>query len=343
MNIVDVAKLAGVSTTTVSRVINNDPNVKELNRIRVEEAMRKLKYKPNVSAQRLAGLKTNAVGLIMPPFRDMFGSFFISEILRGIGDALSSEGRDLLLHLSRPAEDMSRDNILNKTFVAGVLFADIDGSEKLLEYAKEEDIPFVVINNHIQDENVSCAAVDNRGAAAEVVDYLYRMGHRKIATITGSLKTQAGALRLEGYKDGLKKNGLSLNEAYIFYGEFTTKSASDAAKKLLEAKPMPSAVFIASDEMAQEAIRAFQKTGLNVPGDISVIGFDDNILAKEGAVALTTMHQPLYEMAKESAAALSQIISKKKELPFRLILKASLVERSSVKRFAERIRNDKKF
>ncbi|MBI4335741.1 MAG: LacI family DNA-binding transcriptional regulator [Candidatus Omnitrophica bacterium] len=334
MNIADVAKLAGVSTTTVSRVINNDPNVKELNRIRVEEAMRKLKYKPNVSAQRLAGLKTNAVGLILPPFRDMFGSFFISEILRGIGDALSGEGRDLLLHLSRPAEDISRDNILNKTFVAGVLFADIDGNEKLLEYAKEEGLPFVVINNYIEDESISCAAVDNRSAAAEVVDYLYKMGHRNIAAITGSLKTQAGLLRLEGYKDSLKKNGLEINREYIAPGEFTAKSASDAAKKLIEAKPLPSAIFVASDEMAQEVIRVFREAGADVPNDISIVGFDDNILAQEGAVPLTTMHQPLYEIARESALALSQIISGKKEPPFRLLLKARLVERNSVKRIA---------
>lgn len=334
MNISDVAKLAGVSTTTVSRVINNDPNVKEINRIRVEEAMQKLKYKPNVSAQHLAGARTNTIGLIIPPFEGMFGSFFVSEILRGVGDGVSIEGRDLLLHLSqdRTPQDLTRDNILNRTFVAGILFADIDGSERLIEYVKEENLPFIVMNNYIEDKSISCAAVDNKSAALEAVDYLYKMGHRKIAAITGNLKTQAGAARLEGYEEGLKKNGLSPEEKYIACGDFTVKSASAAAKVLLEATPLPSAVFVASDEMAQEAIRTFQKEGVGVPQDISVVGFDDNPLAQGGAVALTTMHQPLYEIARESAKALSQIITKKKEPPFRLFLKAKLVERSSVKR-----------
>src|SRR3990167_3598484 len=209
-SIEDVAKLSGVSITTVSRVINKFATVKEKHRIKVLDAIKQLNFQPSVFAQRLATGKSNVIALVIPRYEGVFYSFYALELIRGIGTLCSALKLDLLLHLTD-----ARTN-LNIKGIGGIIFADIIGNRHQLEDALAQGITCVVINNYVEDLDVGCIAVDNAGGAEAAVNYLISLGHKKIAHIAGDLVTQAAARRLEGYKHALKKNNIAFREDYIF-------------------------------------------------------------------------------------------------------------------------------
>lgn len=319
----DVAKLAGVSITTVSRVINKIPTVTEDNRKRTEEAVRKLKFRPDVTAQRLAKGVNYTVGLVIPRYEGIFFSFFAIEIIRGVGMACEGLKLDLLLHISNGRTPVNLGNM------GGVIFADILGSEKDITAALDENISCIVINNAADTLPVNFIAVDNLGGAKKAVEYLVNMGHKKIATIAGDPITQAGVQRLDGYKSILEKNGIPIMDEYIMKGDYSRRSARIATEKLLKLKEPPSAIFAASDDMALEAVEVILEKGLKVPEDISVIGFDDNPACLYGPVTLTTVKQPLFEMAQEAVKELQKIMSGKTKTLIKKILPVELVIRES--------------
>jgi len=323
IDIGEVARVAGVSTTTVSRVINAVPTVTDANRQRVLEAIRKLNYRPNPSAQRLAAGKSNTTGLVIPRFEGIFQSYYALEVIKGIGISAERFRCDLLLHIT------DGQSLVNPAAVDGLLFLDIDGEEELLDRVLDEQLPVVVLNHYLEDLPVSCVAIDNKSAGALVVDYLVRLGHRDIATITGDLNTQAGLDRLDGFVKALKARQLPLRDEYIQYGDFRLPSARDATEKLLSLKDRPTAIFVASDDMALEAIAVAQAKGVRVPEELSVVGFDDNPIAAHGRVPLTTVRQPLEEMGRVAMETLQQQVAGKKKHPTKLLLPTELVERQS--------------
>ena len=323
ISIADVAKTAGVSTTTVSRVINAVSTVSEENRRRVLEAVKKLQYRPNLSAQRLASGKMNTVGLIIPRFEGIFHSYYAIQVLQGIGTAAERLRCDLLLHVT------DGKSFINPSAVDGIIFVDVDGCEELLDRTLDERLPTVVLNHYIEDLPVNCVAIDNRTAAGRVVEYLARLGHRDIATITGDLKTQAGLDRLDGFVKAMKARQLPVKDAYIRFGDFSSASARAAAEALLSMPDRPTAVFVASDEMALELIAAAIAKGIRVPEELSVVGFDDNPIAAHARVSLTTVRQPLQEMGRRGLEVLFQQLNGKSRSPLKLLLPTELVERQS--------------
>jgi LacI family transcriptional regulator len=294
ISIEDVARLAGVSITTVSRVINKMLSVKEKNRLKVLDAIKELKFEPSVFAQRLATGKSNVVALVIPRYTDVFYSFYALELLRGIGTLCDRLKLDLLLRLTDTRTP------LNLKGVGGIIFADIIGNWHQLKETLERGTPCVVINNYIKELEVSCIAIDNAGGAEAAVNYLVSLGHKKIAHITGDLVTQASIQRLEGYKSGLNKNNIILREDYILKTDYSRGQARQAAEKILNIKDRPSAVFVASDSMALEVMNVVKESGKEIPRDLSVVGFDDNPSGLYGAVSLTTVKQPLIKMAEDS-------------------------------------------
>lgn len=324
VSIKDVARLAGVSITTVSRVINKFPTVKEKHKIKVLDAIKQLNFKPSVFAQRLATGHSNVIALVIPRYEGIFYSFYALELIRGIGTLCEVLKLDLLLHLT---DERSSFNFRG---VGGVIFSDIIGNEHQLKETIAQNIPSIVINHYTDDPQVNCIAVDNVGGAQEAVNYLIGLGHKKIAHITGDLITQAATQRLEGYKKALKKNNIPLNENYIFKTDYSHGQARQAAEKLIKMNDPPTAVFVASDAMALEVISAVKESGKEVPRDLSVIGFDDNPSGLYGAVSLTTVRQPLVKMAQEAVKELNALInSKKKVAAKKILLPAELVIRES--------------
>lgn len=323
VSITDVANRAKVSITTVSRVLNKFPTVSPENQTKVEEAIAHLKFKPNVSAQRLAKGVTNAVGLVMPGYPGIFHSFYAIEIIRGIGHACESLKLDLLFHIT------DGNNSINTNAVGGVIFADVIENLKQVQAAVESGAQCIVINNKIDDLDVDYIAVDNILGGKIAADYFTSLGHKKIATITGNLNTQGGLQRFEGFKNFLQNKSISLPEEYIFEGDYSRRSARLGMEKFLTLKDPPTAIFAASDEMALEVIAAILERGFKVPQHFSVIGFDDNPACLYGPVALTTIRQPLFRMAEDSVKVLHSAISGKEKGKTKILLPPELVVRES--------------
>lgn len=326
VSINDVARLAGVSITTVSRVINKIPTVKEKNRILVQEAVKQLKFQPSIFAQRLATGKSNVVALVIPRYEGIFYSYYALELIRGIGTLCEALKLDLLLHLT------DSKTTLNLKGIGGIIFADIIGNRAQLEDAIASGIPSMVINNYVGDLEVSCIAIDNIRGAQDAVNYLIDLGHRKIGHITGDLVTQAAAWRFEGYKRALKKNNIEFRQDYVFKTDYSRGQARQAAEKIIKMpQAAPTAVFVASDSMALEVMTVARELGRKIPGDLSIVGFDDNPSGLYGPVSLTTVRQPLIRMAEESVKELNLLISRKDKgikvkkvlLPTELVIRES--------------------
>jgi LacI family transcriptional regulator len=326
LSIEDVAKLAGVSITTVSRVINKMPSVKEKNRAKVLDAIKQLKFQPSIFAQRLATGKSNVVALVVPRYEGVFYSFYVLELIRGVGTLCDALKLDLLLHLTDARAP------LNLKGVGGIIFADIIGNRQQLEETIRIGTPCVVLNNYIEDLDVTCIAIDNAIGAESAVNYLVSLGHKKIAHIAGDLVTQAAAQRFEGYKRALAKNKIPFHEKYVFKTDYSRGQARLAAEKLIKVSDPATAVFVASDAMALEVMTVAREMGKNIPDDLSIVGFDDNPSGLYGPVSLTTVRQPLIKMAEESVKELHIIMTaKKKPAVKKVYLPAELVIRESCK------------
>ena len=326
ISIDDVARESGVSPATVSRVINNKSSVKEENRQRVLAAIKKLKFQPSVFAQRLAKGKSNVVGLVIPRYEGVFYSFYVLELIRGIGTMCEVLKLDLLLHLT------SAKSTLNLKGVGGIIFADIIANQHQLEYALEQRVPSVVINHFVDSLDVSCISIDNTKGAKEAVDYMAGLGHRRIAHIAGDLITQAARQRLEGYKKGLKINNLEFREDYVAKTDYSRGQARSAAYQLLRLNQPPTAIFVASDSMALEVMVVATELGKSIPGGVSIIGFDDNPSGLYAPVSLTTIKQPLIKMAQESVKELNRLMSIHSSKIAKRVLPCELVVRESCAR-----------
>ncbi|MBN1912828.1 MAG: LacI family DNA-binding transcriptional regulator [Candidatus Omnitrophica bacterium] len=323
VSIHDVARASGVSITTVSRVINKLPSVKEANRRKVQEVIKEMKYQPSVLAQRLATGKSNVVALVIPRYEGIFYSFYALELIRGIGTLCELLKLDLLLRLS---DSRITPNLKG---IGGIIFADIIGNRHHIEEAVALNIPCIVINNYAKDLNISCIAVDNLRGAEEAVDYLVSLGHKKIAHITGDLVTQGAALRFTGYQRSLKKNNIPFVENYVFRTDYSRGQARAAAEDLLKMRNPATAVFVASDSMALEVMAVAREMGKKIPRDLSIVGFDDNPSGLYGPVALTTVRQPLIKMAQAGLKELSLLMSGKKNNIEKILLPTELVVRES--------------
>lgn len=323
-SIKDVARLSGVSISTVSRVINKFPSVKESHRIKVSEVIQQLKFQPSVFAQRLATGRSNVVALVIPRYEGMFYSFYVLELIRGIGTLCEALKLDLLLHI------IDSKLSFNLKGVGGVIFADIIANRHQVKEALDNSIPVVVINNNVLDLDVTCLFLDNQGGALKAVEYLIDLGHKRIAHISGDMITQAAVQRLEGYKQALKKSKIPLKDEYIIMTDYSRGQARMAAEKLIKMRERPTAIFVASDSMALEVMTVAIELGLKIPSDLSVVGFDDNPSGLYGPVSLTTVSQPLVKMAQDAVKELNILMDPKSEHKVKkILLPTELVIRES--------------
>ncbi|MBF0384516.1 MAG: LacI family DNA-binding transcriptional regulator [Candidatus Omnitrophica bacterium] len=323
ISIEDVAERAKVSITTVSRVINNVATVSPKNRARVEEAISALKFKPNISAQRLATGVNNSVGLVMPGYPGIFHSFYAIELIRGVGHACEALHLDLVFHITNGF------NPLNTNNVGGVIFADIIENRKQVESALSVGTPCMVINNKADDMDVDYIAIDNALGGKIAADYLISLGHKNIAIITGNLSTQAGAFRLAGFKKELEARKIQLAPENIYEGDYSRRSAHSAAEKLFALPNRPTAVFACSDDMALEAMTVAIELGIKIPDELSIVGFDDSPACLYSSIGLTTVKQPLFEMAEQAVKILHQIVNEKHKGRAKEILPPKLIIRES--------------
>ena len=325
----EIAILAKVSRSTVSRVINNAPKVKAETRVRVEKVIEQINYHPNWAARSLAGGHTGVIGLVVPMgVSTLFKDPYFSFIVQGVSAACNAKNRSAMLWLAEPEyERHTVQQFLYNHVVDGMIIASSLIDDPLLKALLEGDLPFMLIGRYPGNPDVSYVDVDNEKAAFEIVSYLAGIGYQRIATITGPSNMIAGFDRLEGYKKAMRQCNLLIEDNLIVEADFSEYGGYVAMQKLLPR--MPEAVFVASDTMAIGAIRAAKDAGYRIPEDIGIAGFDDMPFAASSDPPLTTTRQPIQHCGAIAAQALIGMIDHPSEAHHHIILPTELVIRSS--------------
>lgn len=299
----DVARAVGTSKKTVSRVLNNDPNVSASMRQRVETAVAELNYRPLTSARSLASNRSFTIGLLY----DNRSPSYVMEVQAGVLEACEAQHYSMMVQplVSTSPDFVDRvDDLLSRHQPDGlVLTPPITDHPQLLAYLRKKDQPFASIAPR-QSEHCIGVMLRERDAAAAMVEHLVSLGHRRIAHILGDPEHGAGIWRLAGYRDGLARAGLKEDPAYMVQGRFSFASGVQAMRQLLALPQRPSAVFAADDDMAVGAIWAAAEAGVSIPGDMSICGFDDTTIASQVWPPLTTVHQPVREMGRRATEEL---------------------------------------
>jgi LacI family transcriptional regulator len=327
ITILDVAAKAGVSYGTVSRVLNNNPNVNEKTRQHVLAVIEELGYEVNRQARGLVNGRSGLIGILV---QDM-GTSYIGEIIRGIDVELEMAKYDLVVYTTH------RENAKEAGYVANLTQGKVDGLLLILprnpvDYMgvlQKRRFPFVLIDHQgIDDKGPSVAATNWQGAYT-AVEYLINLGHKRIGFITGVLDLKCSQDRLEGYRSALKTHHLPLEDELVVNGDFFQSSGVTAAKVLLELPQPPTAIFASNDVMAMGVMDIARHMGKRVPEDISVIGFDDIPQASMVYPALTTVRQPLEQMGRVATQMLLEFLNNPEKEAHRIELPTQLIIRDS--------------
>jgi LacI family transcriptional regulator len=302
----EVARHASVSPMTVSRVINGESNVRDTTRELVMEAVRALNYRPNPAARVLAGARDIRIALI---YSNPSASY-LSEMLVGALDGSHRAAAQLVLDrwdTLKPAAEKAAAQKLAEGITGVILPPPLCESKAIAAAFAAEGVPAVALATGRAREDVSCVRIDDFHAAREMTLHLVSLGHSRIAFIKGQPTQTASAQRLAGFEAAMEESGLEVDPALVVQGFFSYKSGLEAAEKLLARKRLPTAIFASNDDMAAAAISVAHRRSLDVPADISVVGFDDTPIATTVWPELTTIRQPIAAMAE---AAINLLLHK---------------------------------
>ncbi len=329
----EVARLAGVSRSTVSRVINDDLNVKTATREQVWRVIKTHDFHPNRAAQTLAKRQSRIIGLVIPQaVNEVFTDPYFPTLIQGIAGACDERGYYLMLSLLVRQSDDTFRRLIRAGHMDGLIIASALINDHMVARLAEEHFPFVLIGRAPESEDVVTVDADNARGAAMAVQYLARLGYSRIATITGPLSMVAAHDRLEGFLFGLRALDSAAPAEYIQEGDWSQWSGTQAMERLLRATPPPEAVFVASDSMAIGALKAIRAAGQRVPEDVALVGFDDIPLASVVDPPLTTVRQPIERLGYLAASTLIDLLNSAGEeslgaqhivLPTELVVRAS--------------------
>ena len=327
----DIAKKAGVSRSTVSRVVNDHPNVRTEVRERVMEVIKSTGYHPNAAARTLATQRSWTLGLVLPQTVSFFFTDpFFPHLIKGIAQACNQHNFTLALFLVDSKEDEKKifRRVSRRGLLDGVLVqAGHQGDQQIIGTLIDADMPQVIIGRPFRSDNVHYVDIDNFSASYIAVNHLIKLGRQRIGTITGPPQSSVGVDRKSGYIKALNEHGFSQDENLIVQGDFTEAGGYDAMKTLLRAKP--DGVFAASDTMAVGAMRAVREAGISIPNEIAFVGFDDLPIATLADVQLTTMRQPVVQFGIRAVELLIEMIENGTHSPHHIILETELVIRDS--------------
>ncbi len=329
----DVAKDAGVSPSTVSRVINNHDRISPETKKKVKESMDKIGYYPNVIAQNLVNQESRTLGLIMPySTEEAFADPFYAEVLRGIGAIAQENNYSILLITCKDDEDDELNASLKAVRskkVDGLLLLRSRRDDLLIEKLSELDISFVVLGRPKEKLGVHWVNNDNIKASQKIVEHLIDLDHEKVALVTGEKDYIVYQDRLKGYKKALIENNLDYNKDYVIRCEGDRDSSYRATLKLVEDNPELTAIFGADDVMAYGIIKALKKLGLDVPGDIAVVGFNNNPFSGLISPPLTTVDINTYQLGVTSTNRLIKLIQDKSVTGYKEIVETDIIIRES--------------
>ena len=310
ITIKEVAEKAGVSQMTVSRVLNKQKLVKESTRERVEAAIAALNYRPNLMARGLAGGKSKLIGLAYyNPSPSYLSALLVSALkhCRDLGHHLVIED------LSDIEDDLDTSSIVKRLSTIRldglILTPPLSGNSALLKLIHELGIPTVLLGNTNPGASQSSVVFDDMAAAYTMTEHLIRRSHRRIGFIRGPLEHPSSRQRQEGYEKALADHGIAPDKSLIYEGDYTFRSGMASGDQLLDNAEPPTAIFASNDDMAAGVIAAAQRRSLQIPAQLSVVGFDDTAIAAAIWPRLTTVRQPIAEMAEASVDIISDITS----------------------------------
>lgn len=327
VTIKDVAKRAGVSTTTVSHVINETRFVEEDTRAKVKEAISALNFRVNIAARSLRAGRSQTIGLVIPDAANLF----FAEYSRKIEDFGFDAGYNVIVCNTDNKADKEAaylDALVSKQ-VDGVILITSDNNPETLKTLSEHEIPFVIADREITTDIADVVLLDNEEAGYDITNYLLNLGHREIGCITGPNTFSPSQQRMKGFIRAHKEWGLAYYPELITAGKFTLSSGFSAFDWIWQNDIKPSALFVFSDMMAIGAINNAISKGLKVPNDISIVGFDNIELSSAFVPSITTYHQPIEKMAETIVELLIDRIKNKSTNKRRIVFRGSLIIRQS--------------
>jgi LacI family transcriptional regulator len=295
---------------TVSRVINGEKNVREATRLAVQEAVEKLNYSPNLAARSLAGADQIRIAMI-------YGNpsaTYLSRLMVGTLEQARKSHVQLIIDQCEPGREIPE--VFTDLMASGVdgivLSAPLADNQPVIDVINNCDIPCVVVSNWLPPGRMSVVRIDDVDAARSMTQHLISLGHRRIGFIMGNPDQKASSQRLLGYQAALDNAGIAINSDYIVPGMFTYRSGLDAAETLFNLPQPPTAIFASNDDMAAAAVTVAHRRHLHVPDDVTICGFDDTDFALSIWPELTTIHQPIAEMARNAVQLLVDHIRDRK-------------------------------
>jgi len=330
VTIYDVAREANVSMATVSRVVNGNPNVKPTTRKKVLEVINRLGYRPNAVARGLASKKTTTVGVIIPDI----SSIFFAELARGIEDIATMYKYNIILSNSDQNEEKEL-HLLNTMLgkqVDGIVFMSGNITQNHIEEFQKSPSPIVLAGSIEQTGTIPSVNIDYEKATYDAVQSFIENGHKEIGLVIGPLREPINRdMKLEGYKKALNDFNIPFREEYVIEGDYTYDSGIEAIEKLLELQNRPTALFVASDEMALGVIHGAQDKGLIIPKDLEVITSDNTRLSLMVRPQLTSVVQPLYDIGAVAMRLLTKLMDKESVSEQVVILPHRIEKRDSTK------------
>lgn len=324
-----VARVAGVSRATVSRVVNDSPRVRPDVRLAVEAVIHDLGYTPNRAARSLVTRRSDSIAVVITePTGRLFSDPFFPRLVRAVSGALANRDLQLVLLMPEPSEVTRTIRYLTGGHVDGALLVSLHGEDPIPAELAERRVPMVFVGRPPRDADVSFVDVDNRQGGRQATAHLLELGCRRVATVAGPLDMAPGTDRLEGYRDALRAAAGSPGRLEAV-GDFTLKGGAAAMEQLLAAAPDIDGVFCASDLMAAGALGVLLASGRRVPDDVRIVGYDDSPVAPTTRPALTSISQPIEDMGRESVALLLDRIEHPGQPARRVVLATTLVLRAS--------------
>jgi len=326
-SIKDIARVVGCSISTVSRVINDRDGVDPLTRKRVQEAIDRLEYVPNLTAQGLRAKRGRLIGVAIP--NSTVGAF--SVVVQFALEAAYSQGFNVVLVNSHDDPDLEETLIksLLSREINGVMLTRVSDESKIVTKIVKRNIPIVVIDRAFEHENVSNVVLDNHRAGCMAAEHLLELGHRRIACITGPLKILLSRERLRGFQSTLAERGVGLPPSHLYEGNFLYQTGILGVQALREQGASYTALWAMNDLMGFGAMRALHERGMRVPEDVSVLGMDDLEIAEMVSPPLTTIHYPIKELVERAMELLISQINSSEVRSETIVLEPSMTVRGS--------------
>jgi len=325
VNIKDIARIAGVSISTVSLVLNNRPGVSALTRLKVQSIVDKLNYIPNNIARSLVTRKTKTIGLIVADIAEIY----FGTLARVIQDALNREGYSLIICNSdykAEKESVCLDFLIENN-VDGIIMVPRGANIEKIKSIKK---PIVFLDNYIKNTDISVVRVDNENAGYIAIKHLIKLGHKLLACITGPVRYATSDERITGYQRALNEDGIEINSFFIKHTDWSVEGGFQATKEILSLKITPDAIFVTGDTCAIGVFKALSDEGLKIPDNIAIVGFDDMKFSPFLKVPLTTVRQPMKEMGEKAVELIIKELRSKNHIePQMIILKTELIIRES--------------